>query len=405
MNTYNTKLFNSALANKTYIVGGAVRDMHLRQPITDADYVVEATEEEFRKEFPNAEMVGIDFPVFLIDGDEVALTRTERSNGKGYGAFEVTGVGVSVEEDLQRRDFTINAMARNIVTGKLVDPLNGRVDLATGTIRTTHKNSFGDDPVRILRAFRFAARYGFELSDETFMEARAFSHNLDNVTGERFVLELEKLWKQAKPGKVSKWFETAMNTKALNVVFPELVKSITIPAGGEWTKHQGASVFKHTMKTVDKAHKLGAPFHVGMAMLLHDMGKVFTPHELLPRHNAHEDRSETFAHEFLARFPFSKRVNEFAPKAAKLHMKAHNVTQMTARKLAKFAIDLGRRDFDDMMTVFECDSELSKEQHKVFRALRQVLFELDLSAVAEAPAHARKDKAHQLRVSFLKAVL
>ena len=148
----NLTLLHSALAHKTYVVGGAVRDEFLGHTITDFDYVVEATEAEFRSVFPNAEMVGIDFPVFLIDGDEVALTRTERSNGKGYGAFEVTGVGVPIEDDLKRRDFTINAMARNIVTGKLVDPLNGRVDLATGTLRTTHDKSFKDDPVRILRA-------------------------------------------------------------------------------------------------------------------------------------------------------------------------------------------------------------------------------------------------------------
>lgn len=395
----NQTLHNSKLADKTFIVGGAIRDSKLNQPVNDIDFVVTASEAEFRNCFPNAELVGNDFPVFLIEGDEVALSRTERSNGDGYGAFELTGVGVSIEEDLKRRDFTINAMAMNIVTGEIVDPLNGLDDLKNGVIRITHNDSFDDDPVRILRALRFATRFGFELDAATKQQAQLASKELKHVTKERIVLELTKVWKQAT--KPSNFFRAALNSGALANMFPVLAQLDTVPAGPS-KFHGDDTAFDHTMKTVDRAKQLNASFHVFAALLFHDAGKAFTDPKLLPHHWDHEDRSFDFVTTFLKDHKFTKRVNEFVPKAAKLHMKAHNVTTMNAKSLVKFANDLGRRDFDDMMTVFECDHSLNTAQQHVFNVLRAMLFDLDLSSVADVAPRLRAQRAHQLRVAFVK---
>lgn len=395
----NTTLLNSPLASKTFIVGGAIRDHILNKPVNDIDYVVTVSNEEFLIHFPNAEMVGNDFPVYLIDGDEVALSRTERSNGEGYCAFELTGVGVSIEEDLSRRDFTINAMAMNIVTKLIVDPLNGQSDITTKTIRTTHSNSFNEDPVRILRACRFAARLGFNLEATTATQAQEASTALRHVTKERIVLELEKIWKQDTAP--SSFFRVALANGVLGEMLPEVALLNTVPAGP--VEHHGdATAFDHTMNTVDRAKELNAPFHVFVAMLFHDIGKVFTNKELLPRHWDHEKRSEEFVTAFLNAHKFSKRVNEFVPKAAKLHMKAHHVTNMNPTRLAKFALQLGRRDFDDMLTVFDSDHALTVDQRRVFSVARHVLFDLDMSSVADVRPDLRKDKAHQLRVDFIK---
>lgn len=401
MNT-NQTLFNSPLAPKTYVVGGAVRDMLLKQPVNDIDYVVTVSEEEFLTHFPNAEMVGVDFPVFLIDGDEVALSRTEQSNGDGYGAFELTGVGVSIEDDLKRRDFTINAMAMNIVTNEIVDPFNGAQDMQNKVIKVTHDESFLDDPVRILRAFRFATRFEFALCDDTVAQAKEFAFNLQHVTKERIVLELEKVWKQST--KPSHFFRQALKAGALSELLPALAKLDTVPAGP--VEHHGTNTaFDHTMETVDRAKQMDAPFHVFVAMVFHDIGKAFTDPGLLPHHFKHEKKSEAFALDFFADHKFSKRVNEFVPKAVALHMKRLSMLDMTPKRLVKFAMEIGRRDFADMLTVFAADHPLSAKEHEVLAVLRNVLFNLDLSVVATVPAKERANKAHQLRVEFVKRIL
>jgi len=402
MLTLNQKILNSPLAEKTYVVGGAIRDLNLKQPVNDIDYVVTVSQEEFLQHFPNVEMVGQDFPVFLIDGDEVALSRTERSTGSGYGTFELTGVGVSIEEDLSRRDFTINAVAMNVVTKEIVDPFNGLADLSKGRITVTHSESFKDDPVRILRAFRFASRFGFRIEDDTLTQAMKFGEELKFVTKERIVLELEKVWKQSE--KPSSFFRAASKTGLLDELIPNFGKMEAVPAGPV-EFHGKNTAFDHTMETIDRAKAAGAPFHVFVAMIFHDFGKAFTDPEILPKHFGHEDRSAELAEEFLFKHRFSKRVKEFVPKAAKLHMKAHRVTEMSARKLAKFAIAIGRRDFEDFIIVAEADHPFSEKERKVVDIMREIVFNTDMSEVATVPPNQRAQKAHQLRVSRIKHLL
>ena len=399
MRTTNKTLLNSKLADRTFLVGGAVRDFHLNLPVEDMDYVVTASQEEFVKHFPDAKMVGNSFPVYLIEGEEVALSRTERSTGVGYGNFELTGVGVSIEEDLARRDFTINAMAMNIVTGELVDPFFGLKDLENGLIRTTYKDSFKDDPVRILRAFRFAARYDFEMNLETENQIKSFKGELQYVTKERIVLELTKVWKQAK--HPSNYFGELLRLETIDLILEGFSKLNTVPAGPT-EHHSNLTAFEHTMEVIDRVKELDGNFHQGMAALFHDIGKAFTDEEILPHHFGHEDESEKFSVDFFENHKFSKRVNEFVPKVSKFHMKAHAVEEMSARKLAKLTLDLGRRDFDEMLLVFDADHKLNEKTKKRFDFMRELLFNTDFSELKDVPPKQRAQRAHQLRVSKFK---
>jgi len=399
MKTLNKTLLKSPLANKTFVVGGAVRDFHLGLPIEDMDYVITVSKEEFLQHFPDTEMVGNSFPVYLIEGDEVALSRTEESTGHGYGNFKLTGLGVPIEEDLSRRDFTINAMAMNIVTHEIVDPFRGLRDLEKGLIKTTYFNSFKDDPVRILRAFRFAARYDFEISGTTQKQIASFKGELEHVTKERIVLELNKVWSQVK--HPSNYFRKLLREEVIDLILPGFSKLQTVPAGPK-EFHGNLTAFEHTMEVIDRVKENNGEFHQFIAALFHDIGKASTPEDVLPHHFKHEKRSEEFALNFFKDHKFSKRVNEFVPKVAKFHMRAHNVEEMSARKLAKFVVDLGRRDFDEMVEVFKADHNFTKEIEKTFDFMKEVLFNTNFKELKDVPGKQRAQRAHQIRVARFK---
>ena len=399
MKKVNQTLLESSLASKTYVVGGAVRDMNLNLEIEDMDYVITVSEEEFSRVFPNSVMVGNSFPVYLIEGDEVALSRTEKNSGHGYGNFELTGLGVPIQDDLNRRDFTINAIAMNIVSSEIIDPFGGLDDLKSGLIRTTYKDSFKDDPVRILRAFRFGARYDFSMSPETEEQILMFRDELQYVTKERIVLELTKVWKQVK--KPSRYFKELLKYGVIDFILPEFSKLNLVP-GGPSEFHGELSAFDHTMEVIDRVKESEGTFHQFIAALFHDIGKAFTDKDVLPHHYGHEKKSLEFAEEFFKDHRFSKRVNEFVPKFARLHMRAHLVQEMNAKKLAKFILKIGRKDFDDMVLVFDADHKMSIGMKKTFDFMREVLYNTDLSVLAEIPSSQRAQKAHQIRVDRFK---
>lgn len=390
------------LLSRTYLVGGAVRDQKMGGVVEDHDFVVEATKEEFEKYHPQAPLVGKDFPVYLIDGCEVALTRTERSTGNGYGDFELDAVGVPIEADLGRRDITINAMAIRLSDWEFIDPFNGATDLERGNIRTMNVEAFREDPVRILRAARFAARFGFKLDSITAELMHESAAQLQFVTKERIVLELEKMWKQAAVPRV--FFEVLADADALKFVFPE-VDALRFVTAGPVEHHHGKTAFQHTMDTVTRAKGWNAKFHVFMAMVFHDTGKGQTDPELLPKHAGHEERSTDIAKEFFADHRFSKRVNEFVPKAAELHMKAHRVEEMSPRKMVRLAKKMGRRDFFDLFVVFDCDHPLNPKQVEILEKMRKVLFETDMSEISSFPPAQRAQRAHQAMVTHMKRSL
>lgn len=275
---------------EVYLVGGAVRDELLGREPKELDWVVVgSTVEEMLNQ--GYLQVGKDFPVFLHPQtkDEYALARTERKSGHGYGGFEVhADPSVSLQEDLLRRDLTVNAIAKS-AEGEFIDPFNGRKDLEAKLLRHV-SSAFVEDPLRVLRVSRFAARYahlGFKVADETMqlMSSIVDSGELEHLTPERVWMETLKALSEDKP---SVYFESLRKCGALAVIFPELDKLFGVPQRKDF--HPEVDTGIHTMMVVDQSARFSTDPVVRFSALLHDLGKAETPAEMLPRHHGHEAR-------------------------------------------------------------------------------------------------------------------
>ena len=275
---------------QVYLVGGAVRDQLLRHPYHEKDYVVVgATPEQMLA--LGYQPVGKDFPVFLHPKtkDEYALARTERKSGHGYHGFEFyTDVAVTLEQDLIRRDLTINAIAMDDA-GNIYDPYGGQLDLENRLLRHV-SDAFVEDPLRVLRIARFAARYktlGFKIADETLalMTELASSGELQALTPER-------VWKETSRALMEdhadEYFEVLRACGALKVLFPEIDALFGVPQRPEY--HPEIDCGIHTMMSLQQACKSQYSLDVRFAVLVHDLGKALTPAEELPRHIMHEER-------------------------------------------------------------------------------------------------------------------
>lgn len=393
------------LTEKTYSVGGSVRDELLGKEVSDFDYVVTATKEEFEKVFPEAPLVGKDFPVYLVNGDEVALSRTEKSTGNGYGDFVLEAVGVSIEDDLKRRDFTINSMAKDF-TGKLVDPFGGERDLERGLLRTVFVEAFEEDPVRILRGARFAARFGFELEHDTKRLMAKAAPKLAHVTKERIVKEMEKMYESTDTP--SKFFEVLSEIGALEFIFPDLERLTTVTAGPSMY-HLGKTAFGHTMFAIDTAKSLDAKFHVFVAVLFHDLGKGTTDPEVLPHHYKHELRSLDLVTALMEKHRFPKKAKEFAILFAVKHMRMNVIEELTAKKLVHYLKSIPKHFHADFLIAAKSDT--SSPDRPGVEAFGVALFEAASDAVVHTkfeafekgtPAEVIKNIVHSTRVTALK---
>src|SRR4051812_19918057 len=274
---------------QTYRVGGAVRDALLGLPVNDRDWVVVgATPQEM---ITNGYLpVGKDFPVFLHPEtrEEYALARTERKTARGYHGFAFhSEPNVTLEQDLARRDLTVNAMAQD-ERGRLIDPFGGQADLKKRVLRhVTH--AFREDPVRILRVARFAARFAdFSLAPETLALMREIV-----AAGEVDALVAERVWQELARGlmedKPSRMFEVLRECGALEKLLPEVERLWGVPQRADY--HPEVDTGVHMMMVMDMSARLRAPLAVRFACLTHDLGKGTTPVEELPRHIRHEERS------------------------------------------------------------------------------------------------------------------
>lgn len=276
------------LGGTAYLVGGYVRDTFLYRDSKDKDFVITGlTQEAFLSAFPMAEKVGKSFPVFLLKiGNgmcEVAFARTEVKTGKGYIGFTVfTSPDVSIENDLSRRDTTMNSIAVDILTGIVFDPFNGRADIANRIIRAT-SDHFTDDPIRALRAARQAAQFGFEIAETTYQYMTNCKEELAMEPGERFVDELKKALECKKP---SIFFRCLQKAGLLEVAYPHIYALIGQTQPEE--HHPEGDSFEHSMLVLDEVSKLTNRVEVRFAALVHDIGKGMTPKSELPRHFGHD---------------------------------------------------------------------------------------------------------------------
>lgn len=390
--------------NRIFIVGGFNRDQLLGFEPEDIDFAVEATEEEFISHFPHAEKVGQNFPVFLIDGNEYALTRTEKSIGDGYGDFAVEEVGVPLVEDLSRRDFTINSIALNTQTGEYFDPFDGVGDIDRKLIRTIFPKAFEEDPLRILRAARFAARYDFRIEPETRILIEQSVHRLQFISKERIVQELKKVFKQAK--RLSIFFELLAEFGAYDYILEPLKPLLTVTAGPN-QYHHGKTAFEHTLDSIDRIRSFPhADFDTFIAVLFHDVGKGTTDSEILPHHYGHESRSFHILKGWFETQRFDSNTVRFSLIFARHHMRFHILDQMRARKQIKFVLDIPQRFRDKFYIATNCDHLASIERIEIWKKIRSLIeggFQLDVGRINKNK-DPRNEVIRQYTVAYVKEI-
>lgn len=321
-----------------YCVGGAVRDELLGLPIQDRDYVVVgATPEAMIR--AGYKTVGKDFPVFLHPQthEEYALARTERKTAKGYKGFAVHAApDVTLQEDLARRDLTINAIAK-AADGTLIDPFSGQLDIQAKVLRHVSA-AFVEDPVRILRLARFAARFtDFTVAEETMqlMCDMVLAGEVNALVPERVWQELAKGLMEAQP---SRMFEVLRACGALEHIFPELARLWGVPQPEK--HHPEIDTGVHVMMVIDYAAEQQFSLPVRFAALTHDLGKGTTPQDLLPRHIGHEQRSVALLKDVVTRLRVPNECRDLAVMVAQFHGKLHAVTQMKPSTRLYFLMEL-----------------------------------------------------------------
>ena len=382
---------------KRYLVGGAVRDALLGLPVGDRDWVVVGADpDEMRAAGYIA--VGRDFPVFLHPQtrEEHALARTERKTGPGYHGFAVhADRGVTLEDDLLRRDLTINAIAED-EDGHVIDPHGGRRDLAAKVLRHVSP-AFAEDPVRILRLARFAARFAdFAVAEETetLMREMVRAGEVDALVPERVWQELSRGLMEAKP---SRMFDVLRRSGALARVLPEVDRLFGVPQRAD--HHPEVDTGVHLMMVLDMAARLGASLPVRYACLGHDLGKAETPAEMLPRHIRHEERSVRLVRQMSERLRVDNACRSLAEVVAREHGNVHRSGEFGAAAIVRLLerCDALRRPdrFAELLLACECDARgrLGRDdapyppRERLSAALRLVAA-VDATAVA-ADAEAR----------------
>ena len=343
---------------KVFLVGGAVRDRLLGRPSGDRDWVVVGTTPEVMGAAGYLP-VGRDFPVFLHPRthEEYALARTERKTGPGYHGFVFrTGPEVTLEDDLSRRDLTINAMAQ-AEDGTLVDPWGGRADLAARVLRHVGP-AFAEDPVRILRLARFAARFAdFSVAPETLALCRAMveAGEVDALVPERVWQELSRGLMEARP---SRMIEVLRDCGALARLLPEVDALFGVPQRADY--HPEIDTGVHLMMVLDMAERLGTALPVRFACLTHDLGKATTPADILPRHLGHEGRSVKLLGPLAARLRVPVECRELAELVAREHGNLHASAGFGAEALVRLfdRCDAWRRPerFEQALQACECDA-------------------------------------------------
>ncbi len=342
-----------------YLVGGAVRDKLLNYPVKDKDWLVtQATIEQMLA--LGYQQVGKSFPVFLHPktNDEYALARTEQKQGSGYTGFVCDfSPSITVEQDLFRRDLTINAMAES-ETGKIIDPFNGQKDLEQRTLRHV-SDAFIEDPLRVLRVARFAARYhhlGFSVADETLALMTKIS-----ASGELQALTPERVWQETQSALTEQsprvFFEVLKQTGALNALFPELDILWGIPNPAKW--HPEVDTGLHTMMVLEQACLISDELAIRFAALVHDLGKGLTPKEKWPSHHGHELTGLKPIKQLCARIKVPNEYKELALLVSEFHTHTHKAFELKPSTVVKLfnKLDVWRKPerFEQFLQVCTAD--------------------------------------------------
>ena len=398
---------------QVYLVGGAVRDEQLGLPVSERDWcVVGATPDQLIDS--GYKRVGKDFPVFLHpeSNEEYALARTERKTSVGYHGFAFdTSPDVTIEEDLSRRDLTMNAMARG-GDGELIDPFGGQQDIERRVIRHV-SDAFAEDPVRILRAAKFAARFshlGFRIAPETRDLMRQMV-----AAGEADALVPDRVWKETEAAlrgpNPRMFFESLRACRALDVLFPEIDALFGVPQPAKW--HPEIDTGLHTMMVLEQAEKLSNAVEVRFAALVHDLGKATTRQSDLPSHPGHEQRSVKLIKSMADRLPVPRACRDLALLVAEYHSHCHRVAELRDATVVKVLekIDAFRRPerFELFLAACEADArgrtrfeDREYPQSELLRSAFEAARSIDSAAIASQ--HEDKDIPDAIRRARVVAV-
>jgi len=402
-----------------YAVGGAVRDELMGLPLKDRDWVVVgATPQDMLTR--GFTPVGRDFPVFLHpqSHEEYALARTERKTAPGYTGFAFHAApGVTLEQDLVRRDLTINAMARD-AAGAIIDPHGGRADIAARVLRHVSP-AFAEDPVRILRVARFAARFAdFTLAPDTLqlMRSMVAAGEVDALVAERVWQELARGLMEARP---SRMFAVLRECGALRRLLPELDALWGVPQRADY--HPEVDTGVHVMMVIDMAARLGAALPARFAALMHDLGKARTPADILPRHHGHEAKGVALIEPVCERLRVPADCRDVARLVARFHGDMHRVAELRAetkltllercdalRRPDRFELILlaCEADYRGRLGWEECDYAAAAEWKAALAAVRAVDAGVIAGATAEPkniPANIARARVEALRMMSSKS--
>ena len=344
-----------AAGARVFLVGGCVRDAMLQKPPKDRDYVLCGMEEGcFLGRFPQAKRVGKSFPVYLLEIDgracEVAFARRERKTGHGYRGFQVEfGAKVSIEEDLFRRDTTMNSMAVELPQGTVMDPYGGREDIRKKIIRAVSVH-FMEDPVRALRAARQAAEHGFSIEAGTVSYMRRCAEELKEEPQERIVNELALALAAGKP---SIFFRSLQAAGLLSCVFPEISRLVGRVQPVDF--HPEGDAYEHSLLVVDKVSKETVNLAARFAGLVHDIGKGMTPDSMLPHHYGHERRGIDVMERWNERMTLPNAWLHAAKFIIAQHMRAPRLEKPGKIVDLLLAVDKGPLPFEDFNAIIRAD--------------------------------------------------
>jgi tRNA nucleotidyltransferase (CCA-adding enzyme) len=401
---------------KIYRVGGCIRDRLLNLPVTDIDWVVTGTTTE---QMQNAgyKPVGKDFPVFLHPKtkQEYALARSERKTGPGYRGFEFdTDPTITIEQDLSRRDLTINAIAED-ENNNLIDPYGGQNDLQKRILRHV-SNAFSEDPVRVLRVARFAARFhhlGFRLAPETtqIMREIGLSGELDSLVPERVWSEMSRALGEANP---SIFFETLRECDVLAILFPEINGLYGVPQTAKY--HPEIDTGIHVMMALEKSAEMNLDTESRFAVLMHDLGKATTSVELLPSHHGHEQRGVALVKSFCKHWKVPKAHTELALITTEYHTHVHRAFELKPATLLKFfaKTDVFRKPDRFKKMILACLSDVrgrtnfENDPYPQADFVNQIAEKLCSADIREVTTQGLQGKElgaaiHQLRLDIIKA--
>lgn len=396
---------------KTYLVGGAIRDKLLGLEIIDRDWVVVGSTPEEMVEL-GYQPVGKDFPVFINkkSGEEYALARTERKTSRGYQGFSFnTSPDITLEEDLIRRDITINTMAED-EDGNLIDPFNGQQDLRNGIIRHVSE-AFVEDPVRVLRVARFAARFNFTIADETkaLMATMVDNGEVDALVAERVWHELHKALMTDSP---QLFLQTLRDCGALAKILPEVDNLFGVPQTARY--HPEVDTGVHMTLVMQQVAKLTDDPLVRFAALTHDLGKGLTPEKEWPSHKGHEKAGIPLVKQVCARLRVPRKYQSLALAVTEYHLHMHNMARLRPETVLKMM--RGTRCLNDSKrakqialaciadargrTGFEDDPY---PQAQLFLDYNQAINDVDSAAIA-AEQSSDKDIIRALNNAYYEAV-